>query len=197
MRRTHSYRDTNGRGLHPRWRNHARRDGKPAALELKSTPTVLFAPLLHVSGLFGALLSIFEGRPIVLFEKFDVDRWVDAVVRYKIRFASLPPTPMRMVLDARVPREKLAGLLAVRSGTAPLPPDTQREFESAYGVPVLIQYGATSGWAALQAGRSTSTSSTALRSLAASDVHARACVSGSSQPIPGWRCHRARWGFSK
>jgi acyl-coenzyme A synthetase/AMP-(fatty) acid ligase len=121
----------------------ARKDGKPGALELKSTPTVLFAPLLHVSGLFGALLSIFEGRPIVLFEKFDVDRWVDAIVRYKIRFASLPPTPMRMVLDARVPRERLAGLLAVRSGTAPLPPETQREFESTYGVPVLIQYGAT------------------------------------------------------
>jgi acyl-CoA synthetase (AMP-forming)/AMP-acid ligase II len=121
----------------------ARKDGKPAALQLKSTPTVLSAPLLHVSGLFGALLSIFEGRPIVLLEKFDVDQWVDAIVRHKVRFASLPPTPMRMVLDACVPPGKLKGLLAVRSGTAPLPPETQREFESTYGVPVLIQYGAT------------------------------------------------------
>src|SRR4029079_2980706 len=90
----------------------ARKDGKPGALELKSTPTVLFAPLLHVSGLFGALLSIFEGSPIVLLEKFDVDRWVDAIVRYKIRFASLPPTPMRMVVDARAPPARAAGRLS-------------------------------------------------------------------------------------
>jgi long-chain acyl-CoA synthetase len=114
-----------------------------AAVALKSTPTVVFAPLMHVSGLFGTLLAIFEARPLVLLEKFSVDGWADAVASHRVRFGSLPPTPMRMVLDANVPRDKLSSLVAVRAGTAPLPPRTQREFESRYGIPVLVQYGAT------------------------------------------------------
>lgn len=117
--------------------------GKTKELALKDTPTVMFAPLMHVSGMFGALLSIFEARPIVLLEKFNTAVWADAIQSYKVRFSSLPPTPMRMVLDANIPKEKLSSLIAVRAGTAPLPPETQREFEATYGVPVLIQYGAT------------------------------------------------------
>jgi long-chain acyl-CoA synthetase len=113
------------------------------AITLKTTPTVMFAPLMHVSGLFGTLLAIFEGRPLVLLEKFSVDGWADAVAKHQIRFGSLPPTPMRMVLDANVSKDKLASLIAVRAGTAPLPPQTQKEFESRYGIPVLVQYGAT------------------------------------------------------
>lgn len=110
---------------------------------LKTTPTVMSAPLMHVSGMFGALLSIYEGRPIVLLEKFSVEQWVRAVKRHRVRFSSLPPTPMRMVLEAGVPRDDLASLIAVRAGTAPLPPETQRRFEATYGIPVLVQYGAT------------------------------------------------------
>ena len=125
--------------------NRDGRDGKggKTAIALKTTPTVMFAPLMHVSGLFGTLLAIFEARPLVLLEKFSVDGWADAVARHQVRFGSLPPTPMRMVLDANVPKDKLASLLAVRAGTAPLPPQTQQEFESRYGIPVLVQYGAT------------------------------------------------------
>jgi long-chain acyl-CoA synthetase len=117
--------------------------GPDAPITLKTTPTIVAAPLMHVSGLFGTLLSICEARPLVLMEKFAVDTWVDAVARHKVKFTSLPPTPMRMVLDANVPKEKLASLIGVRAGTAPLPPQTQREFESRYGIPVLVQYGAT------------------------------------------------------
>jgi long-chain acyl-CoA synthetase len=114
-----------------------------APMTLKTTPTIVAAPLMHVSGLFGTLLSICEARPLVLMEKFAVETWVEAVARHRVKFTSLPPTPMRMVLDANVPKEKLASLIGVRAGTAPLPPQTQREFESRYGIPVLVQYGAT------------------------------------------------------
>jgi acyl-CoA synthetase (AMP-forming)/AMP-acid ligase II len=120
-------------------------DGKAEkpAFALKTAPIVMFAPLMHVSGLFGTLLAVFEGRPLVLLEKFSVDGWASAIAGHKIRFSSLPPTPMRMVLDANVPKDKLASLIAVRAGTAPLPPQTQKDFESRYGIPVLVQYGAT------------------------------------------------------
>ncbi len=120
-----------------------RGNGEPGAPVLKATPAVMFAPLMHVSGMFGALLSICEGRPLVLLEKFSVEQWVGAIKRHRVRFSSLPPTPMRMVLEASVPREDLASLIAVRAGTAPLPPETQRRFETIYGIPVLVQYGAT------------------------------------------------------
>jgi long-chain acyl-CoA synthetase len=141
----------NGKSGHGKTGDDNTGDGSPrkdthalnATPTLKATPTVMFAPLMHVSGLFGTLLALYDGRPLVLLEKFSVDGWVEAVVRHKVRFGSLPPTPMRMVLDANVPREKLASLLAVRAGTAPLSPQTQRDFESRYGVPVLVQYGAT------------------------------------------------------
>ena len=119
------------------------RSGGAAAPSLKTTPTVMFAPLMHVSGMFGALVSIYEGRRIVLLEKFSVEGWVAAIKQHRVRFSSLPPTPMRMVLEAGVPREDLASLIAVRAGTAPLPPETQRCFEETYGIPVLVQYGAT------------------------------------------------------
>ena len=121
----------------------ARGEDQSAAPSLKATPTVMSAPLMHVSGMFGALLSIYEGRPIVLLEKFSVERWVAAIKRHRVRFCSLPPTPMSMVLEAGVPREDLASLIAVRAGTAPLSPETQRRFEATYGIPVLVQYGAT------------------------------------------------------
>jgi long-chain acyl-CoA synthetase len=112
-------------------------------LVLKTTPTIVAAPLMHVSGLFGMLLSLCDARPLVLMERFAVEPWVEVVARHQVKFTSLPPTPMRMVLDANVPKEQLASLIGVRVGTAPLPPATQREFESRYGIPVLVQYGAT------------------------------------------------------
>lgn len=109
----------------------------------KSSPTVVAVPLLHVSGLFGALMSILEARPIVLLERFEVGPWVAAIKRFGIKSASLAPTPMRMLLDANPPREDLASLIAVRTGTAPLPPATQKEFQDRYGVAVLVIYGAS------------------------------------------------------
>ena len=120
-----------------------RDDGPEGAPKLRRGNTIVPAPLVHVSGVFSVLLSFCEGRSIVLLEKFDVAEWADAIFRHKIKFASVPPTAMRMILDANVPRQKLASLIAVRSGTAPLTAETQRRFEETYGVPVLIQYSAT------------------------------------------------------
>jgi acyl-CoA synthetase (AMP-forming)/AMP-acid ligase II len=48
-----------------------------------------------------------------------------------------------MVLDANVPREKLASLSALRTGTAPLDPAIADEFLERYDIPVLQTYGAT------------------------------------------------------
>jgi acyl-CoA synthetase (AMP-forming)/AMP-acid ligase II len=48
-----------------------------------------------------------------------------------------------MLLDANLPKEDLASLIAYRTGTAPLDPDLADAFYERYGIPVLQNYGAT------------------------------------------------------
>jgi acyl-CoA synthetase (AMP-forming)/AMP-acid ligase II len=111
-------------------------------LALKRSPALLFKPFSHAGGLFGLLLALYQARPIVLFEKFNVPEWVAAVRKYKPKSASLVPAMIRMLLDAEVDPADLSSLIAIRSGTAPLEPEVQDEFERRFGVAILIDYGA-------------------------------------------------------
>lgn len=112
------------------------------ALALKTSPALLFKPFSHAGGLFGLMLALYQARPIVLFEKFVAEDWADAVRRYRPKSASLVPAMIRMIMDANVEPEWLKSLRAIRSGTAPLDPQMQVEFEERYGVPILVDYGA-------------------------------------------------------
>lgn len=118
------------------------RGAEPVKLTLKSSPALLFKPFSHAGGLFGLLLSLYQARPIVLFEKFNVPEWVDAVAKYQPKVASLVPAMIRMVLEADVEPRKLASLIAVRSGTAPLETEIQEAFEQKFDCAVLVDYGA-------------------------------------------------------
>lgn len=111
-------------------------------LRLKRSPAILLKPFSHAGGLFGLLLALYQARPMVLIDRFEPEGWAEVVARHKPRSASLVPAMIRMILEAGIPAEKLASLKAVRSGTAPLDAATQQEFESRYGVPVLVDYGA-------------------------------------------------------
>ena len=80
---------------------------------------------------------------IALLERFEVGPWVELVRRHRPGYVRLPPTALRMVLDADVPDEAFASVRAVGSGTAALSPELAEAFEDRYGVPVLTNYGAT------------------------------------------------------
>ena len=114
----------------------------PDNLTLKSSPALLFKPFSHAGGLFGLLLALFQARPIVLFEKFNVEEWVAAVAAHKPKVASLVPAMIQMILDAQPEPSALSSLRAVRSGTAPLDPGLQTQFQSRYNIPILVDYGA-------------------------------------------------------
>ena len=116
--------------------------GSPGDLALKSSPALLFKPFSHAGGLFGLLFTLYQARPIVLFEKFSVPEWVDAVAKYKPKAASLVPAMIRMVLEAGVEPQKLASLIAIRSGTAPLETAVQEDFELRFDCAILVDYGA-------------------------------------------------------
>ncbi len=115
-----------------------RRELKP-----KASPTLMFGPLVHTSGTINTLVSIFDIRPIILFEKFDAVKYRQALVTYRPKFAPLPPAAMRMMVDSDATREDFASVIAVRAGTAALPVALHDAFEEKFGVPVLTTYGAT------------------------------------------------------
>src|SRR5580692_2482486 len=104
---------------------------------------ILWAPLAHISGLYFALATAMDGRGIALLERFEVGAWLELVRRHRPGYVRLPPTALRMVLEADVPDEAFASVRAVGSGTAALAPELAEAFEDRYGVPVLTNYGAT------------------------------------------------------
>ncbi|MER5184961.1 fatty acid--CoA ligase family protein [Streptomyces sp. NPDC002896] len=115
---------------------------KPERL-LSRSAALVAAPLVHIGGLWRALACLATGRRMLLMPKFAVEPWVSAVERHRLRAASLVPAAIRAVLDAGVPKERLAGLQVVTSGTAPCPAELADAFFRTYGIPVLMTYGAT------------------------------------------------------
>jgi long-chain acyl-CoA synthetase len=110
---------------------------------LRGGVQVVTAPVAHIAGVTGVMNNVLAGRKICLIEKFSVDAFRDAVVRHRPKVAGAPPSAIRMILDADVPREDLSSLLAFRTGTAPLDAELADAFYQRYGIPVLQNYGAT------------------------------------------------------
>jgi acyl-CoA synthetase (AMP-forming)/AMP-acid ligase II len=112
-------------------------------ISIKSSPSIIFRPLAH-AGSFSAMLALWSGRPIALQEKFSIQHTILGAVRlHRPKVIQLVPAMIRMIWDAEVPAEAMSSLIAVRSGTAPLDPQLQVDFEEKYGIPILIDYGAT------------------------------------------------------
>ncbi|MFC4499417.1 MULTISPECIES: class I adenylate-forming enzyme family protein [Streptomyces] len=110
---------------------------------LSRSASLVSAPLVHIGGLWRALACLATGRRMLLMPRFAVEPWVSAVERHGLRAASLVPAAIRAVLDAGVPKERLASLQVVTSGTAPCPAELADAFFRTYGIPVLMTYGAT------------------------------------------------------
>lgn len=105
--------------------------------------SIVTNPPVHMSGLTGLIRVLGEGRPMALLERFTVEAWVDVVLRHRPKVLNLVPTALRMILDAHVPTDVFQSVRVVTTGTAPAPPALILEFEERYGVPILVNYGAT------------------------------------------------------
>ena len=114
-----------------------------AAPRLRKAVTILNTPFSHIGGLFSLFMCLSAGRRACMLERFQVAPFVDAIARHRPKAVSAPPSGLRMILDADVPKEKLASLAVFRTGTAPLDPDLADAFYERYGIPVLQNYGAT------------------------------------------------------
>lgn len=115
----------------------------PAPTALRHGVAIVNAPLVHIGGVYRILQCITSGRPFALLDKFDLDRWADAVRRHRPAAVSLVPAALRMVLHSELCATDLASVRAVTSGTAPLSPDDADAFTAKFGIPVLTSYAAT------------------------------------------------------
>jgi len=106
-------------------------------------PTLLFFPVSNISGIYTTLPALLNGHCAVLLERFTVAGWHDYVLRYRPTAGGLPPAGVQMVLDADIPKSDLASIRSLGTGAAPLDPTVQRAFETRYGIPILLSYGAT------------------------------------------------------
>jgi len=163
--------------------------GDDEPLRLKTSPALLFKPFSHAGGLFGLMLALFQARPMVLFEKFVARDWAEAVRRHAPKSASLVPAMIQMIMEAEVPPDALKSLRAIRSGTAPLDPQLQVDFEQRYGVPILVDYGAAefiggvAGWT-LSDHREFGASKRRSVGRPRSDVSLRVLAPESTQALP-------------
>ena len=118
------------------------RDGSQEP-RLSKAVTILNTPFSHIGGLIGLFLTLAGGRKGCMLDRFRVAEFVDAVERHRPKVVGAPPSALKMLLDAQVPKEALSSLAAFRTSTAPLDPDLADQFEEYFGVPVLQNYGAT------------------------------------------------------
>jgi long-chain acyl-CoA synthetase len=118
-------------------------DRPPAPSELRRGVAIVNSPLVHIGGVFRVLQCVADARPFVLLERFELNRWAEAVRTHRPRAVSLVPAALRMVLHSDLCREDLASIRAVTSGTAPLSAEDADAFTEKYGIPVLTSYAAT------------------------------------------------------
>jgi acyl-coenzyme A synthetase/AMP-(fatty) acid ligase len=111
--------------------------------KLSRAVTIANTPFSHIGGIFGLFVTLSAGRKACMLDRFRVDEFVDAIHRHQPRVVGAPPSALRMIIDAKVPKEALSSLVAFRTATAPLDPNLADQFFEIYGVPVLQNYGAT------------------------------------------------------
>ena len=110
---------------------------------LSRSVTIANTPFSHIGGIFGLFVTLSAGRKACMLDRFRVEEFVDAIQRHRPKVVGAPPSALRMIIDAKVPKEALSSLVVFRTATAPLDPNLADQFMEIYGVPVLQNYGAT------------------------------------------------------
>jgi malonyl-CoA/methylmalonyl-CoA synthetase len=100
-------------------------------------------PLFHIHGLFAAINTILaSGSSLLLLPKFDAQIVLNNLSRVTV-FMGVPTHYTRMLQLAQLNRNAVAGARLFVSGSAPLQPETHREFLQRTGHSILERYGMT------------------------------------------------------
>jgi long-chain acyl-CoA synthetase len=94
----------------------------------------------HAFG-FGLMTALVSGSHLVLAERFDPFAWPEIIAREQVTVSGVFPTLLPPLLEARVTAAAVPTLRHLLVSSAPLPPESAREFESATGIRLLQAWG--------------------------------------------------------
>lgn len=108
----------------------------------------VFLDVLPVFNNFGATcmmnLSIYSGGTMVMHERWDTRRVLDAMRIHKVTYTAGTPTMFVYLCNEFDPtRDDMSSLRLAVTGGAPVPVGILKQFNDAFGVPLMQIYGAT------------------------------------------------------
>lgn len=103
------------------------------------------APLFHITGLLaGVGASHVSGCPLVLFYRFQAERCLEMIEKWKATFTVVPSTAIRALLDCpMLASSDVSSMTKLYSGGAPIPAPLAEEWEGVTGNRVYSIYGLT------------------------------------------------------
>jgi acyl-CoA synthetase (AMP-forming)/AMP-acid ligase II len=106
---------------------------------------MMSAPIFHIGGTLGLLISLHSGKQTVLLPKFDAGEWLELVERYRVAQTFVVPAMLRRILDhPRFATADLGSLKALSYGAAAAPVDLVRRALDAFpGVDFTNTFGQT------------------------------------------------------
>lgn len=119
--------------------------GRPIDPAAAPAVDLLSVPLFHIGGTLGMLVSLHQGKQLVILPRFEAGAWLDLVERHRVTQTFVVPTMLRRILDH--PRFAAADLGSLRSlsyGAAAAPVDLVRRAVAALpGVDLSNTFGQT------------------------------------------------------
>jgi long-chain acyl-CoA synthetase len=100
---------------------------KPIDPDAAQSVDMMSAPIFHIGGTLGLLISLHQGKKIVLLPKFDAGSWLSLVERHRVAQTFVVPAMLRRILDhPRFATTDLSSLRALSYGAAAAPVDLIR-----------------------------------------------------------------------
>ena len=105
---------------------------------------LVLAPMYHVNA-FATLHNLLAGDRLVVLEKFDAARAVDAIERHRVTTFTATPTMLQRIADLPgVDDRDLSSIDWILQGAAPMPPSLVHRWVGLIGAErILMAYGMT------------------------------------------------------
>lgn len=119
--------------------------GKPIDPRADQVVDMMSAPIFHIGGTLGLLVSLHQGKKLVVLPKFDAGRWLAQVERHRVAQTFVVPAMLRRILDhPDFDSTDHSSLRSLSYGAAATPVDLVRRALDAFpGVDFANTFGQT------------------------------------------------------
>jgi long-chain acyl-CoA synthetase len=147
-----------------------------APIDPDAPPVVdmMSAPIFHIGGTLGLLVSLRSGRTVVILPRFDAGAWLQAVEQHRVSQTFMVPTMLQRILDhPDLGTRDLRSLQQISYGAASAPVAlVEQALDTLPGVRFVNVFGQTETLGAYAA-------------LTAEDHRARRKLGSAGRPLPG------------